>query len=133
MPQIIDDETWFCLADTAWDCRAHAYLLGKTAVGAAALAENGDVCGGCNLEHPWRISIHAEVNALAGLMSESGPDLRVIAVLIVAERELFTPCGGCLDWIFELGGPECIVAHQAARGGPIQQWRAAELMPHYPR
>ena len=29
------------------------------------------------------------------------------AILVVSERDKFTPCGGCLDWI-EFGGPEQI-------------------------
>ena len=36
-------------------------------------------------------------------------DGHAVTVFIAAERERFTPCGACLDWIFELGGAECVV------------------------
>ena len=43
------------------------------------------------------------------------------------------PCGGCLDWIFRFGGPECVVSFQGEEGVAIQSWRAGDLMPHYPK
>jgi cytidine deaminase len=54
-------------------------------------------------------------------------------VLILSDRERFTPCGGCLDWIFELGGADCLVAFQRAPGASLEVLRADELMPHYPQ
>jgi cytidine deaminase len=54
-------------------------------------------------------------------------------MLVVAERELFTPCGACLDWIFQFGGPGCHVAFQAARDREPVLYTAGVLMPHYPR
>jgi cytidine deaminase len=53
-------------------------------------------------------------------------------VLIAADRDRFTPCGSCLDWIFELGGAATLVAFQGGPGGPVAVLRADELMPHYP-
>ena len=38
------------------------------------------------------------------------------AIVIVADRTKFTPCGGCLDWIFEFGGPACKVGYQTKKG-----------------
>jgi cytidine deaminase len=120
------------LSDLAWSVRKRARILGPTAVGCAALSASGAVYGGCNIEHRFRShDIHAEVNTI-GTMVSAG-DERLAAVLIAAERERFTPCGACLDWIFELGGGDCIVAVQTRHGGQIESLLARELMPHYPR
>ena len=57
---------------------------------------------------------------------------RAVMVLIAAERDHFTPCGSCLDWIFELGGDHCLVAFQPKPDGTVSALRADELMPYYP-
>jgi cytidine deaminase len=57
---------------------------------------------------------------------------QAIAILIAANRERFTPCGSCLDWIFELGGHSCLVSFQAVPEASLEILRADELMPHYP-
>jgi cytidine deaminase len=95
------------------------------------LTDDGSIFAGCNVEHRFRShDVHAEVNALTTMAAHA--DHRAVAILIVAQRERFTPCGGCLDWIFELGGPDCLVGFQAAPGGRVDVLRADELMPHYP-
>lgn len=58
---------------------------------------------------------------------------QLVAILVTAERERFTPCGACLDWIFEFGGETCAVAVQNREGGATEALTAADLMPHYPR
>jgi cytidine deaminase len=119
------------LSQSAWAARERARIIGKTAVGCAVLDENGSVFIGCNIEHRFRShDIHAEVAALSGLVAGGGA--RPIAVLIAARRERFTPCGACLDWIFELGGPECVVVIQREPEGEPSWYTALELMPHYP-
>jgi cytidine deaminase len=125
------DETWRSLADAAWGVREHSRVHGKTRVGAAALSTQGNVHAGCNIEHIFRShDVHAEVNALTTMAATGeGP---AVAILIAAERDRFTPCGGCLDWIFELGGPDTQVAFQGSPGGSLLVLRADELMPHYP-
>ena len=55
------------------------------------------------------------------------------AILVVSQRDKFTPCGGCLDWIFEFGGPECLVGYQTKKTGKITVFQAEELMPYYPK
>ena len=123
---------WDAMAEAAWAVRDHARVHGPTQVGAAVLSAESDIFAGCNVEHRFRShDVHAEVNALTNMVS-AGHSLAA-AILIVSERERFTPCGGCLDWIFELGGPECLVGFQRARGAPREVLRADELMPHYPR
>ncbi len=128
----ISEETWRRLSDAAWAARNHAHVIGNTRVGAAVFAASGNVYAGCNVEHRFRShDVHAEINALATMVAAGeGP---AVAILVASERERFTPCGACLDWIFELGGQAMLVAFEPAPGGERQTWRAEELMPFYPR
>jgi len=122
---------WSGLSAAAWKARENAYTLGLTKVGAAALSISGTIHSGCNVEHRFRShDIHAEVNALSSLVAAGGKS--VVMILIVADRERFTPCGACLDWIFQLGGDECVVGFQRLPEGPITSYTASELMPYYP-
>ncbi|MET9199586.1 hypothetical protein [Gordonia sp. NPDC003585] len=126
-----DSVEWQELSTAAWAAREHSRVHGSTRVGAAVLSRQGKIYAGCNVEHRFRShDVHAEVNALT-TMATAG-DGPAIAVLIVSPRKMFTPCGGCLDWIFELGGPACIVAFQSDYEGAVKVFRADELMPHYP-
>ena len=119
------------LAKTAWEYREKAYILGDTKVGAALMSDDGNIFGGCNVEHKYRChDIHAEVNAISTMVSEGITGFR--AIIIAAERKFFTPCGSCMDWIFQFGGPDCLVGYQAERGGEIKIFSAGELMPYYP-
>jgi cytidine deaminase len=136
-PKIVSagaDAMWSALSESAWACRERAFILGKTRVGAALLADGEAACvvAGCNVEHKYRChDVHAEVNAISSMVSSGASRLR--AILIAAERERFTPCGACMDWIFQFGGPECLVAFQTAPDGPITIFMAQQLMPFYPR
>ena len=120
------------LSAVAWQKRKNAVLYGATSVGAAVRSRQGDVFGGCNVEHQYRShDIHAEVCAIAAMASAGHRQL--VAILIAAERSRFTPCGACMDWIFQFGGPECLVAYQSAPDAPVVVHTARELMPHYPQ
>jgi cytidine deaminase len=130
-PLTIGDPSWQALSRAAWGVREHARLHGPTRVGAAVLSDDGRLFVGCNVEHRFRShDVHAEVNALTNMVSAGGG--LAVALLIAADRERFTPCGSCVDWIFELGGPQCVVAFQPTPGSPIIALSAEELMPHYP-
>jgi Cytidine deaminase len=119
------------LGEAAWGARSKARLYGPTAVGCAALADDGNTYVGCNIEHRYRAhDVHAEVNAISSLVA--GGAARLVAIVIAAERSKFTPCGSCMDWIFELGGPGVLVRNETAPGVPGLDLTAAELMPHYP-
>jgi len=127
---MISKKTWDEMTSIAWNHRKNARILGKTKVGAAVLSK-GKLFGGCNIEHKFRShDIHAEISAISSMVSSGHKKLD--AIVIVAERTKFTPCGGCLDWIFEFGGPTCQVGYQIKIGGKITKFKAKELMPHYP-
>ena len=120
------------LAALAWTARGAARILGATAVGAAALGAGGGRWAGCNVEHTFRShDIHAETNAISSMVADGERDLR--ALVVVAERERFTPCGACLDWIWEFGGAECLVGIQTSPRAGLEVLTAMALMPHYPR
>ena len=122
---------WSDLGPAAWQARANARVHGPTRVGAAVLSSDGQIFSGCNVEHQFRShDVHAEVNALSSMVAAGSQG--AVALLIAAERERFTPCGSCVDWIFELGGKDCLVGFQASEGGEVSMHLAHELMPYYP-
>ncbi len=120
------------LESAAWAVRENARILGSTSVGCALMTSTGDVFTGCNVEHQYRShDIHAETNAISTMVAAGHRSL--VAIFVVAERSRFTPCGSCMDWIFEFGGPDCTVSWQRCPGGQISSFKASELMPYYPR
>ena len=132
MPEITQDEI-MQLGATAWLARERAHIVKAdgTKVGAALREAGGSVSFGCNTEHRYRChDVHAEVCAVVSMVACGGR--RIVAIVVAAQREKFTPCGGCMDWIMQFGGPECVVGFQAERGGPVELHTAGELMPFYP-
>lgn len=127
----LTDHDWARLGRAAWDVCRNA-VARNTSVGAAVLSSDGNVFVGCNVEHKLRChDVHAEVNALSNMIAAG--DRLAVAIFVVSEGRQLTPCGSCMDWIIELGGPACAVAWQGARDQQITPMRADELMPHYPR
>ncbi len=119
------------LAERAWRAREHARILGTTAVGCAALGAGGGIWTGCNVEHRFRShDIHAETNTIGTMVADG--EIHLVSLVVVADRDLFTPCGACLDWVWEFGGPDCVVGFENAQGHR-EQHLARELMPFYPR
>ena len=127
----MQDEMITELARLAWEVRDNAYILGKTRVGCAVLSADGRIFQGCNVEHKFRShDIHAEVNAISSMVAAGS--LECVAVVIAAERDRFTPCGACMDWIMQFGGEGCVVAFQGSKDGAVTQYTAHALMPYYP-
>lgn len=129
---MVDILTLHEMAMSAWQAREKAHHY-KTATGATLLTEDNHFVSGCNMEHRFRCnpSIHAEVATLSRMVSRLGTR-KIKAIVIVAERDFFMPCGECLDWIIQFGGEDCIVAFQNKPKGEILYWTTKELMPHYP-
>lgn len=119
------------LAAAAWRVRENSYLEGRTAVGCAVLTADGRTFVGCNVEHKFRShDVHAEVNAIGTMVAGGARRLR--AIIIVAERQFFTPCGACMDWIMQFGSGETVIAFQRRPDGEFRVFSAKDLMPYYP-
>lgn len=96
------------------------------------LSENNRIYCGCNIEHKFRShDIHAEVNAISNMVSLG--DKLIKKILIVAERDFFTPCGSCMDWIMQFADEDTLIGFQGSKNGEIQLFKARELMPYYPK
>lgn len=122
------------LSQAAWAARENAFILGQTKVGCSLLTAAGKLYRGCNIEHRFRChDVHAEVNAIANMIAAEG-QAKIVGVFVAAERERFTPCGGCMDWIMQFArDTDCEVFSQSAPQGEIRRYTAHELMPFYPR
>lgn len=103
----------------------------RTRVGAAALAEDASIYGGCNVQQRFHAQdVHAEVNAITTMIAEGRH--RLLAIAVVADLEDLAPCGSCLDWILQVGGDDCLVAWQTHPAGGIATRRAVDMMPFHP-
>ena len=122
------------LLDAAIQARENAHIIMATGtkVGAAVRGADSNVYVGCNVEHRYRChDIHAEVNAIGTMVAEGCP--RLAAVLIVADKERFTPCGSCMDWIVQHANSGAVqVVYHNMLTGEEQVYTVHELMPHYP-
>jgi cytidine deaminase len=128
---VLEQRQFKRMSEAAWKVRDHAHMFGTTKVGAAVTTTDGTIFAGCNVEHRFRShDIHAEVNAIGSMVAAGHTDL--IAVVVVAERERFTPCGACMDWIYQFGGPSCLIGFQSSPDAEITMFRADDLMPYYP-
>lgn len=128
----ISQEVLERLRSEAWRVREYSYCLGGTRVGAALWSIEEHLFGGCNVEHRFRShDIHAEVSAIARMIGDG--DTRFLAMVVAAEREQFTPCGACMDWIMQFGGPQCYIGYEPKRDSGVKWLRADTIMPVYPR
>lgn len=125
----IDDQA---LIDAAWSVREFAHVIGPTKVGCAVRSESGTIYTGCNVEHRFRShDVHAEVNAISTMVASGGKTFAKLA--IAAERARFTPCGACLDWIFQFAEVDtCEILCQSHKEGQIVRYKLTDLMPYYP-
>lgn len=125
-------ETLGVLLERAWKVRENAFVIGPTKVGCSVLTTEDEIFVGCNVEHRYRChDVHAEVNAITNMIASGRKRIRALA--IAAERERFTPCGGCMDWIMQFAADPCVVVAQSSVGGAVQMYTTDDLMPHYPR
>lgn len=103
------------LIRAAFAAREKAYApYSHFKVGAALLAQNGQVFTGCNIESAAYTPTNcAERTALFKAVSEGITEFAAIAVVGSREGEVNTlvtaPCGVCRQALFEFGGPDLIV------------------------
>ena len=78
----------------------------KFPVGAAILAENGQIYSGCNVENAaYPVGTCAEAGAIAAMVRDGARQIREIVVIAEGDK-LCTPCGGCRQRIREFAAPE---------------------------
>jgi cytidine deaminase len=78
-------------------------------VGAAALADDGRVVTGCNVENAsYGLTLCAECGVVSSLQASGGG--RIVAIACVDDQgRALVPCGRCRQLLWEHGGPECLV------------------------
>jgi cytidine deaminase len=108
---------------------ARAYApYSRFKVGAAVLAEDGNVYAGCNVENAaYPSGACAETGAISAMVAGGGR--RIVEALVVGEGvALCTPCGNCRQRLREFAGPDVRV-HVADAAGIRQTFTVAELLP----
>src|SRR5262249_20910679 len=103
---------WKLLRDSAIDAMAHAYApYSRFPVGAAALADDGRVVTGCNVENvSYGLGLCAECAVVCALHSGGGGRLLALSC-VDADGRLLMPCGRCRQLLIEHGGPEMLIDH----------------------
>ncbi|OHV04749.1 cytidine deaminase [Mycobacterium talmoniae] len=121
MPASID---WNMLRDKAIEVADRGYApYSRFRVGAAALADDGRLLTGCNVENvSYGLGLCAECGVVCALHATGGGRL-VALVCVQASGALLMPCGRCRQVLWEHGGPELLIDHP---GGPR---RLADLLP----
>ncbi len=79
-------------------------------VGAALLTDSGGVFTGTNVENAsYGLTICAERNAVAAMISNAGAS-KIVAVAVASEHDNpIAPCGACLQVIAEFAAENCVV------------------------
>ncbi|MBU1483207.1 MAG: hypothetical protein KKH12_16205 [Gammaproteobacteria bacterium] len=102
-----------------------------TKVGCALRGENGSIYTGANVEQRWQTgSLHAEPVALSSMVKHGCA--RFTEAVISADVELFTPCGGCRDWMRQFAAPGAKIHFHRHSDGSLFTNTIDALMPHAP-
>ena len=109
------------LLQTALKVMEKAYVLWGFKVGAAVLAEDGEVYEGCNVES-WisGLGICAERNAINHAVLHGNKRINTVAVVIEEKNiEAPRPCGVCLQYIKDFSENNVKVIMAKAKAGKI--------------
>lgn len=119
---------WQELIDAAIAARARAYAPHSNfPVGAALLAESGEIFVGCNVENAsLGLTTCAERNAIAAAVVAGQTKFRALAV---CASPLATPCGACRQIILEFGDQIDVLAFDAANPNERRFWKSGDLLP----
>ena len=115
------------LIEAARAYRARAYVpYSRFAVGAAVLAADGRVFGGCNVENAsYPLTVCAERTAIGRAVSEGVRAFSALAVIADTDAPC-APCGACRQVIAEFSIPRVIMANLR---GAVRSVTAEELLP----
>jgi cytidine deaminase len=114
----------------ARSAREAAYApYSKYTVGAALLADNGQVFGGCNVENAaYPEGVCAEAGAISAMVLAGQRKAKAVLVVGAGEHQI-TPCGGCRQKLREFCDPKSFTVLAINDGGQQQQWTLEELLP----
>lgn len=117
------------LLEQATIARSHAYApYSKFAVGAALLDDRNKIFSGCNVENvSYPCGTCAEASAIAAMAADGGRIIREILIIADSHR-LISPCGACLQRIFEFSDASTLV-HLANLEGVQKTYTIGELLP----
>ena len=96
-------------------------------VGAAILAEGGNIYAGCNVENAsYGLTVCAERNAAAALIA--GGDRRPLSIAIVAKEGVTCPpCGACRQVLMEFNPDLEIILESGDKG--YEFFKLSEILP----
>jgi cytidine deaminase len=97
---------WAALQRAATEVAARAYApYSRFHVGAAALADDGRLLVGCNVENAaYGVTLCAECGLVSSLHATGGGRLTHF-VCVNGDGEVIMPCGRCRQILHEAGGP----------------------------
>ncbi|GAA4375398.1 cytidine deaminase [Nocardioides caricicola] len=106
----VDPGDWEALRAVAVEAASHAYApYSRYHVGAAAIADDGRVLMGCNVENAaYGVVLCAECGLVSQLHITGGGRLTHF-VCVNGEGEVIMPCGRCRQLLFENGGPDLLL------------------------
>jgi cytidine deaminase len=104
------DFDWEGLRARAVEAATHAYApYSSYPVGAAAIADDGRLLQGCNVENAaYGVALCAECGLVSQLHLTGGGRLTHF-VCVNGRDEVIMPCGRCRQLLWENGGPELLV------------------------
>ena len=121
------DKSLFTAAEAI---RAKAYApYSNFHVGAAILADDGNIYSGCNIENAaYPQGNCAETSAIAAMIAGGGKRIKRIYVTGPGTAPV-TPCGGCRQRIREFADLDVEVISHGVDGRPLVQ-TLGQLLPH---
>lgn len=124
----VDSSTTDALVLAALDVRLRAHApYSNFQVGAALLADDGEVFIGCNIENAsFSLTLCAERVAAAAAVTAEKRHWRVIAI---ASKGGVSPCGACRQFLTEFGH-DLLVVTIDAESKKRQVFQLSELLPH---
>ena len=110
MVEVPDEEPWPRLRMEAVAVMGLAYApYSGYRVGAAALADDGRLVVGCNVENAaYGVALCAECGLVSQLHITGGGRLTHVAC-VNGRSEVIMPCGRCRQLLMENGGPELLL------------------------
>ena len=103
-------------------------------VGAALLAADGEIFGGCNIESAsFSPTNCAERTALFKAVSEGKQDFTAIAIVggkVKGELEFCSPCGVCRQTLVEFCDPKSFVVYLGTSDMDYKGYLLEELLPY---